>query len=99
MHISKRMASIGLNVSISVFIGFSVYGFLKYTDGGFSTGGSGFSLPLAVAVAVLIVASIACICFFGHQLDLRNLAAHREEEARKAAEEAKRGRRKPARPS
>jgi hypothetical protein len=52
-------------------------------------------MPASVATAVLIAASIAGIVFFGHQLDLRNLAIHREEEARKAADSAKQGRRKP----
>jgi hypothetical protein len=99
LHVSKRIAVVGLNVSMSVFVGFSVYGLLKYTDGGIATPGSGLSLPASMAVAFLIVVSIAGICFFGHQLDLRNLAIYREEEARKAAEEAKQGRRKPARHS
>jgi hypothetical protein len=91
------MAVVGLNVSMSVFVGFSVYGFIKYTDGGFVTTGTGFSLPASIAVAALIAASIAGICFFGHQIDLRNLAIHREEEARKAADASKQGRRKPLR--
>ena len=95
MHVSKRMAVVGRNVSMSVFVGFSVYGLIKYTDGGISTTGSGFSLPASIAVAVLIGVSIAGICFFGHQIDLRNLVAHREEEARKAAEAVRKGRRKP----
>jgi hypothetical protein len=91
------MAVVGLNVSMSVFVGFSVYGLLKYTDGGFSATGTGFSLTASIAVAVLVAASIAGICFFGHQIDLRNLAIHREEEARKAADAAKQGRRNPLR--
>jgi len=40
MQVSKRMALVGLNVSMSVFVGFSVYGFLKYTDGGIAAPGS-----------------------------------------------------------
>ena len=96
MKVSKRFATHGLNVSMSVFIGFSVYGLLQYSDwGGGATPGSVLSLPASVAIAVLIAASIAGIVFFGHQLDLRNLAIHREEEARKAAETPKQGRRKP----
>ncbi|MBE0605305.1 MAG: hypothetical protein IH610_03345 [Deltaproteobacteria bacterium] len=98
MKISKRFATHGLNVSMSVFIGLSVFGFIKYAEGGFTVVPSPFSLS-TVLLAVFIVASIAGICFFGHQLDLRNLAIHREEETRKAAEEAKQGRRKPARRS
>jgi uncharacterized membrane protein len=98
LHVSKRVAVVGLNVSISVFVGFSVYGLLKYTDGGFgAAGGSGVSLSASVAAAVLIAVSIVGICFFGHQIDLRNLAIYREEEARKAADAAKEGSRKPAR--
>jgi len=99
LQVSKRMATIGQSVSISVFVGFSVYGLLKYMDGGFASPGSALSTPTSIAIAVLIVASIAGICFFGHQIDLRNLAIHREEEARKAAETAKPGRRNPVRPS
>lgn len=94
MKVSKRVATHGLNVSMSVFIGFSVYGFVKYAEGGFTVVPSASSLT-TVLLSVSIVASIAGICFFGHQLDLRNLAIHREEEARKAAETAKQGRRKP----
>ncbi len=62
--------------------------------GGGAIPGSGLSLPASIAITVLIAASIAGIVFFGHQVDLRNLAIHREEEARKAAEAAKQGRRK-----
>ncbi|HEY5577119.1 MAG TPA: hypothetical protein VIK46_02225 [Deferrimonas sp.] len=99
MQVSKRMALVGLNVSMSVFVGFSVYGFLKYTDGGVAAPGSGVSLPASISIAVLIVASIAGICFFGHQLDLRNLAIFREEEARKSTDAAKQGSRNTARRS
>ena len=95
MQVSKRIAVYGLNVSMSVFVGFSVYGLLKYTDGGIATTSRSISLPATIAITVLIVASIAGICFFGHQLDLRNLAIHREEEARKAADSAKQAPRKP----
>jgi carbohydrate-binding DOMON domain-containing protein len=96
MKVSKRVATHGLNVSMSVFVGFSVYGFLQYSDwGGGGTPGSGLSLPVSVAIAVLIASSIAGMVFFGHQLDLRNLAIYREEEARKATDAAKQGRRKP----
>ncbi|MGB7629827.1 MAG: hypothetical protein WBM29_01955 [Candidatus Deferrimicrobium sp.] len=94
MQVSKRIAVVGLNVSMSVFVGISVYGFIKYAEGGFAAAQSTSSLA-TVVFSVLIVASIAGICFFGHQLDLRNLAIHREEEARKAAEAARKGRRKP----
>ncbi len=85
MKVSKRVASLGLNVSMSVFIGLSVYGFLKYSEDGFSVAQS--TAPLTtVLFTVLIAASIAGICFFGHQIDLRNLTAYREEEARKSGE-------------
>ena len=83
---------------MSVFVGFSVFGFLKYAEGGFTIVPSAFS-PATLLLSVLIIASIAGICYFGHQLDLRNLAIHREEEARKAEEAAKQGRRKPIRPA
>jgi hypothetical protein len=76
------------------FVGLSVFGFIKYAEGGFTIVPSPFSLT-TVLLAVLILASIAGICFFGHQIDLHNLAIHRKEEARKAAEGAKRPSRKP----
>ena len=80
---------------MSVFVGFSVYGLIQYSDwGGGATPGSVLSLPASVGFSILIAASIAGIVFFGHQVDLRNLAIHREEEARKAADPAKQGRRK-----
>jgi hypothetical protein len=94
LQVSKRIAVVGLNVSMSVFIGLSVYGFLKYAEGGLAAAQSTSSLA-TVVFSVLIVASIAGICLFGHQIDLRNLAIHREEEARKAADALKKGRRKP----
>ena len=94
MQVSKKVAAHGLNVSMAVFVGFSVFGLLKYTDGGFASARS-TSLPSSVLIAVLILASIVGICFFGHQLDLRNLADHRKEEARNAAEAERKGRRKP----
>ena len=94
MKVSKRVASHGLNVSMSVFVGVSVYGFLKYSEDGLTVAQSA-SFPITVLFSVLIVGSIVGICFFGHQLDLRNLAIHREEEARKATDAAKQGRRKP----
>lgn len=94
MKVSKRFATYGLNVSISVFVGFSVYGLLQYSDWGGIPRGADLSLPASVAISVLIAACIAGIVFFGHQVDLRNLAIHREEEARKAADAAKQVRRK-----
>lgn len=97
MHVSKRMAVVGLNVSMSAFIGCAVYGLIKYTDGGFAAATRPDSLPLSLAMTVLVIAAIAGICFFGHQLDLRNLSEYREEEARKTAEAARKGRRKPVR--
>ncbi len=89
------MAAFGQNISISVFVGFSVYGLLKYADGGIAATALSTSLPATVVITVLIVASIAGICFFGHQLDLRNLAEHRKEEARNAADGMTQGPRKP----
>ena len=95
MRVSRRVAVVGLNVSISVFVGFSAYGFLEYFGGGFTVPSSTLSTPALIASAALIVASVAGMYFFGHQVDLWNLAKYREEEARKAAEGAKPGGRKP----
>jgi len=94
LKVSKRFATHGLNVSMSVFVGIAVYGFLKYSEDGFAVALSTSALA-TVLFSVIIFASIVGICFFGHQLDLRNLAIHREEEARKATDAAKQGRRKP----
>lgn len=98
MKVSKKVATYGLNASMSVFVGISTYGIVKYAEAGFVVTPSAFS-PGMLLLAVLIVASVIGTCYFGHQLDLRNLALHREEEARKAEEAARKGRRKPAKES
>jgi len=76
MRVSKSVARLGLNVSMAVFVGFSVYGYILYTDGGYGTHPP-TSLFATILYAVAILGSMACIAWFGRQLDLRNLEEHR----------------------
>ena len=84
MHVSKRMALHGLNVSMAVFTGISAYGLLLYFDSGVA---AAIATPPKTTLLLCagIVASISGICFFGMQLDRRK-AEDRKEEERKAAE-------------
>lgn len=66
---------------MAVFVGFSVYGIILYTDGGLGVHGPTSLLATAV-YAVSILGSIACISWFGRQLDLRNLEEKRAAELR-----------------
>jgi len=88
------MAIHGLNISMAVFTTLSAYGILLYYDGGADAASA---TPLFTTVSYLagIVACIAGIGFFGLQLDHRKSEERREEDARKAAEAARKGRRKP----
>ena len=92
------MAIHGLNISMAVFTGLSAYGFFLYLEGG-ADAASATTLPTMLSYLAGIVACIAGIGFFGVQLDRRKSEEHREEEARKDAEAALKGRRKPVRPS
>jgi hypothetical protein len=85
------MAIHGLNISMAVFIGLSAYGFLLYYEGGADTAGA--------TTLLTTLSYLAGIGFFGVQLDRRKSEERREEDARKAAEAARKGRRKPVRPS
>ena len=98
MQVSKRMAIHGLNISMAVFIGLSAYGFLLYFEGG-ADAASATTLPTMLSYLAGIAACIAGIGFFGIQLDRRKSEERREEDARKAEEAARKGRRKPARPA
>ena len=97
MQVSKRMAIHGLNISMAVFTGLSAYGLLLYFDGG-ADAAKVSSLLTTLSYLAGIVACIAGIGFFGVQLDRRKSEERREEEARKAVEAARKGRRKPVRP-
>ena len=97
MHVSKRMAIHGLNISMAVFTGLSAYGLLLYFEGG-ADAANATSLRALLSYIAGIAACIAGIGFFGVQLDRRKSEERREEEARKAAEAARKGRRKPVRP-
>ncbi|HAM34243.1 MAG TPA: hypothetical protein DDX05_00795 [Deltaproteobacteria bacterium] len=98
MHVPKRMAIHGLNISMAVFTGLSAYGILLYYEGG-ADAAKATTLLTTVCFIAGTVACIAGIGFFGVQLDRRKSEERREEEARKTAEAARKGRRKPARPS
>jgi len=91
------MAIHGLNISMAVFTGLSAYGLLLYFDGG-ADAAKVSSLLTTLSYLAGIVACIAGIGFFGVQLDRRKSEERREEEARKAVEAARKGRRKPVRP-
>jgi hypothetical protein len=98
LQVSKRMAIHGLNISMAVFTGLSAFGLFLYYEGG-DEAARATTLPTTLSFLAGIVACIAGIAFFGVQLDRRKAEERREEEARKAAEAARKGRRKPARPS
>ncbi|HLO09146.1 MAG TPA: hypothetical protein VK303_00500 [Desulfobacteria bacterium] len=94
MQVSKRMAIHGLNISIAVFTALSAYGLLLYYEGGAEVA-KATTLLTTLSYLAGIVACIAGIGFFGLQLDRRKLEDRLEEDARKAAEVARKGRRKP----
>ena len=92
------MAIHGLNISMAVFTGLSAYGLLLYFEGG-ADSAKVASLLTTLSYLAVITACIAGIGFFGVQLDRRKSEERREEEARKTEEAARKGRRKPVRPS
>lgn len=92
------MAIHGLNLSIAVFTALSAYGLLLYYEGGADVAKT-TTLLTTLSYLAGIVACIAGIGFFGLQLDRRKAEDRMEEEARKALEAARKGRRKPVRPS
>jgi hypothetical protein len=98
LQVSKRIALHGLNISMAVFTGLSAYGLLLYYEGGADVA-SATTLLTTLSYLAGIAACIAGIGFFGLQLDRRKSEERREEEARKAADAARKGRRKPVRPS
>lgn len=88
------MAIHGLNVSMAVFTALSAYGILLYYEGG-ADAARATSALVTFEYLGGVAATIAGICFFGVHLDRRKSEEQREEEARKAAEAARKGRRKP----
>jgi len=98
LHVSKRTALHGLNVSMAVFLGISAYGLLGFLGIGMETPGAATSAG-TLLIAAGIAASIAGICFFGIQLDRRKIEDRKAEERRKAGETAKKISNKPARPA
>ena len=96
MHVSKRLAIHGLNVSMAVFTGISAYGLLGYFEGGLDMAIAAPARTTFLFVAG-IAASIAGIGWFGVQLDRRKAEERADEERRKAGEAARKGKRKPAR--
>src|SRR3970040_22597 len=98
LHVPKRMAIHGLNISMGVFTRLSAYGILLYYEGG-ADAAKATTLLTTVCFIAGTVACIAGIGFFGLQLGRRQPEERREGEARKTAEAARRGRRTPARHS
>ena len=94
MQVSKRIAIHGLNISIAVFTALSAYGLLLYYEGG-ADAAKATTLLTMLSYLAAIAACIAGIGFFGLQLDRRKSEDRMEEEAGKAAEAARKGRRKP----
>src|SRR5512140_136838 len=98
LQVSKRMAIHGLNISMAVFTGLSAYGLLLSYVGGADAAKS-TTLLTTLSYLAGIAACIGGIGFFGVHLDRRKSEERREEEARKAEEAARKGPRKPVRPS
>ncbi|MHB1012073.1 MAG: hypothetical protein ACYC37_04100 [Desulfobacteria bacterium] len=96
MQVPKRMAIHGLNISMAVFTALSAYGLLLYYKEG-ADAASATTLLTTLSYLAGIAVCIAGIGFFGVQLDRRKSEERREEEAGKAAEAARKGRRKPVR--
>jgi hypothetical protein len=92
------MAIHGLNISMAVFTALSAYGLLLYYEGG-ADAARATTLLTMLSYLAGIGACIGGIGFFGVQLDRRKSEEHREEVARKGEEAARKGRRKPVRPS
>ena len=88
------MAIHGLNISMAVFTALAAYGLLLYYEGG-AEAAKTTTLLTTLSYLAGIAACIAGIGFFGVQLDRRKSEERREEEARTAAEAARKGRRKP----
>jgi hypothetical protein len=97
LHVSKRFALHGLNISMAVFTGLSAYGLLLYFDSGLD---AAIALPArtTLLLGAGVAASIAGIAWFGIQLDRRKAEERRAEEERKAEEAARKGRRASSRP-
>ena len=96
MHVSKRMALHGLNISMAVFIGISAYGLFGFLGIGADPAVAATSRE-TLLFAGGIAASIAGICFFGIQLDRRKTEDRKAEGERKAEEAARKSRRKASR--
>jgi hypothetical protein len=92
------MAIHGLNISMAVFTALSAYGLLLYYEGGADAAKS-TTLLTTLSYLAGIAVCIVGVGFFGVQLDRRKSEERREEEACKNAEAARKGRRKPVRPS
>ena len=88
------MAIHGLNISLAVFTAISAYGLLLYYEGG-ADAAKATNLLTTLSYLAAIAACITGIGFFGVHLDRRKLEERREEDARKAVEAARKGRRKP----
>lgn len=68
MQVPKPMAIFGFHFCVTVFIGLSLYGIVRYLNEGLLQTDS-FLATASYATAVL--ASLAGICFFGKEADRR----------------------------
>jgi len=93
MHVSKRMALHGLNISMAVFTGISAYGLLLYFDTG-AAAPVATPLGTTLLLAAGIAASITGTCYFGWQLDRRKAEERKAEELERAERAAAEPRRK-----
>jgi hypothetical protein len=74
MQVSKPLATFGFHFCVTIFVGLSIYGIIRYLNEGLKQSDS---LLAAALYAAFILASITGIGFFGMQADRR-----RQEEAR-----------------
>lgn len=68
MQVPKYMAIFGFHFCVTVFIGLSLYGIVRYLNKGLLQTDS---LLATASYATAVLASLAGICFFGKEADRR----------------------------
>lgn len=68
MQVPKPLAIAGYHFCVTIFIGLSIYGLIRYLNEGLLQSDS---LLAMAAYSIVVLASIAGICFFGREADLR----------------------------
>lgn len=68
MRVPKPYAIFGYHFCVTIFIGLSLYGIVRYLNEGLLQTDS---LPATAAYGAFVVASIAGICIFGREADRR----------------------------